>query len=922
MQYDTPKKVASTKSKSDGSFVFRNLSGGEYYAQELDHATGGGYTLEGAKKPVNNYLNPTIFSDEGEVFEFSITMETDPEAKPPYSLIVDDDLLVEMYNYQQHGRITVEKRDKETGSEAQGDGTLQGAKFSIIEVEDYEDDGTPYGMVIENLITNEQGTATSSALPEGVKYCIMETNAPIGYLLYSNEDRGAWYQEFMIEFDGDHDNEITYEYTLLNHGAAGGKSDANIQCANQIKKGRLKVYKFLEKLPDGNPFENDNQQKIPGAGLTFDVYLISDTPKSDTPDAEQVEYRYNFRQKANGDIMTVEEMANTPQLAQGWVTSVKTDVNGEAITELLPYGQYVIVERQPMEGYDLPHAIEQWVDSQVYWNPITKNFVGTVGGDGLGNDEGLGIEYNPPSSTPNLSQSDMVKTKVMNSLGTQKPYLDIYHGWITEEHYQEYIDTPHYVDKNGNFYDEWGDPITPENGTLLSKDAAKNMALSLCGNMYDQYVTLDYDPDIVTELGGNVYQEHKDEYEQAHGVRLEKVDHITYPLYIQNQTAKRYLQIVKKDAVSGKLVPLNDFYFKVWDCTRNRWVEDNRNSTVLGNIDIWQTNAQGQATGVNGEDLAGKANLVDFLEFSENGYDIFEVHPHAGYYLSETPVHFEFNYDTYKPEEPVVVEFFNKPVLGNATLYKTGQGATNFIENEDGTTSLEFTDVDIKGAIFGVYVADEQPIRARDVDKTIRANRNTKRNYIYTMDTEYPETTRTISFTASDILNAGALVETIITDENGIIKTSNLYEGKYYFKELYSPVGYELDESKIPFEIRDTHNQKMNLSDTNLNPHSPTATTPAPDITTPNLNYQPEKERLGAVVPTQAPTLEPLEMVFVDAYNKRQHVEINLLKRLCLAGGWKNLRLDGDKSTGICGNGHSEPELCSPCAKTRTARRF
>lgn len=433
--------------------------------------------------------------------------------------------------------------------------------------------------------------------------------------------------------------------------------------------------------------------------------------------------------------------------------------------------------------------------------------------------------------------------------------------------------------------------------------------------MYDQYVALDYDPDLVTELGGNVYQEHKDEYEQAHGIRLEKVDHITYPLYIQNQTAKRYLQIVKKDAVSGKLVPLNDFYFKVWDCTRNRWVEDNRNSTVLGNIDIWQTNAQGQATGVNGEDLAGKANLVDFLEFSENGYDIYEVHPHAGYYLSETPVHFDFNYDTYKPEEPVVVEFFNKPVLGNATLYKTGQGATNFIENEDGTTSLEFTDVDIKGAIFGVYVADEQPIRARDVDKTVRENRNTKRNYTYTVDTEYPETARTISFTASDILNAGALVETIITDENGIIKTSNLYEGKYYFKELYSPVGYELDESKIPFEIRDTHNQKMNLGDTNLNPHSPTATTPAPDITAPNLNYQPEKERLGAVVPTQAPTLEPLEMVFVDAYNKRQHVEINLLKRFVLPVDGKTLDWTGTKVQVFAGMDIPNPNYVPPAPK-------
>ena len=207
--------------------------------------------------------------------------------------------------------------------------------------------------------------------------------------------------------------------------------------------------------------------------MTFDIYLASKTPKSDTPDAEHVENRYIFRQKANGEIMSVEEMANTPHLAQGWVSSVVTDSNGEAITELLPYGKYVVVERQPLEGYDLPHAIEQWVDSQVYWNPITKDFVGTVGGDGMGNDGGLGIEYNPPSSTPTISQAELVKNKVMNALGTDKEYDESYRGWITEEHYEAlltyydtFVSTPHYVDKDGNLYDEWGDPLTPENGTF------------------------------------------------------------------------------------------------------------------------------------------------------------------------------------------------------------------------------------------------------------------------------------------------------------------------------------------------------------------------------------------------------------------------------------------------------------------------
>ena len=61
----------------------------------------------------------------------------------------------------------------------------------------------------------------------------------------------------------------------------------------------------------------------------------------------------------------------------------------------------------------------------------------------------------------------------MNALGTDKEYDESYRGWITEEHYEAlltyydtFVSTPHYVDKDGNLYDEWGDPLTPENGTF------------------------------------------------------------------------------------------------------------------------------------------------------------------------------------------------------------------------------------------------------------------------------------------------------------------------------------------------------------------------------------------------------------------------------------------------------------------------
>ena len=117
----------------------------------------------------------------------------------------------------------------------------------------------------------------------------------------------------------------------------------------------------------------------------------------------------------------------------------------------------------------------------------------------------------PLPPTPTISQAELVKNKVMNALGTDKEYDESYRGWITEEHYEAlltyydtFVSTPHYVDKIKYSTTNGATLFTPENGTLMTKDETMNMAMDLCSNLYDQYVAIDYDPDQVVEIGGDV----------------------------------------------------------------------------------------------------------------------------------------------------------------------------------------------------------------------------------------------------------------------------------------------------------------------------------------------------------------------------------------------------------------------------------
>ena len=900
-----------TTSQSDGSYSV-TVPGEDPVINYVDEVantttTQGGYTWAGSR--TSNY----VYSNDG-----GCTVSG-----------------TDLYNYQQKSVITVHKRDKGTGSilvaggtwetatgnKPQGDATFAGAKYQIIRVDGHDDSGRPIGEILQTLTTDSSGSASSSPLRQGVRYAIIETNAPKGYLLYDNADyntyHGSWYQEFVCLFNGDHSQLTSSQITLLdNPSAVTGTtvSDGVVTNPDKVKSGYLHGYKFLEKDPNGNVDGDDNQGKTPAPGIVFDIYMLSATPQMNPTGAlhNDTTVLYNFGiSKKDGHQMTSAEIAANPGDVKGLVDTQTTDKTGEWTSRLLPYGQYIVVERDAITGYDKATPVYQWVDTAVNWNATIQDWTVVRGGDGLGNDNGLGIEHNPPLSGTigGKTRMDLYADKVLRDVVNNAAYdADSYNDYITIDDYNlcrtQYAalaNADYYFGPDGSLYDNTG---TLNTATVLSKTGARKAtaaeAASFAATIISNKIVMMAGADIPVIANKDMtdqdlwiywneidktdpFTTHLSEFKAAHpSVDVKTVDNLTAPLYIENQVTARHVRIQKTDSVSGKIVPYSNFYFKVWDCTRKCWVTDNQTvSAALNKVTVWKTDEKGNVTG---NDKGGAANLADLLEWGSAGYDVYEVHVGEGYYLTNKPVHFTLDGAVDPLDQTLVVNFADAPILGNATLTKTGDGATA-VTGSDGSKQFTYTNVPLPGAVYGVYAAED--ITARDIDSTVRSNRNTTLNQTYSIDDKYGMH-REISFTFADTLKKDALVETAMTDSKGQITTSNLYEGKYYFKELYSPVGYTLSDDKIAFEIKDTHNAAFDLNDTKLNPQEPhyigsntQNNSSDKTITKENLDYTAEEKRLAGIktgIATADP-LAPLEHIDCTANDTRQQAHINLLKR-------------------------------------------
>lgn len=206
-----------------------------------------------------------------------------------------------------------------------------------------------------------------------------------------------------------------------------------------------------------------------------------------------------------------------------------------------------------------------------------------------------------------------------------------------------------------------------------------------------------------------------------------------YRYLINNATFESLIEIVKKDAETGKVIPAAGVGFKVRNTDTGEYIVQHINYPTPVDIDTYYT------------DTTGKLMMPEPLGFGN--YELIEQCSVYGYVLDPTPVPFKVD----GTQTTVVVEKHNTPQKGTITVGKTGEVFSSVTET-DGVYQPVYDSAGLAGAIYEVY-ADEDIIT---LDGTVRAKKD-------------------------------ELVATIETGSDGFGTSDPLYLGKYRILEKTAP---------------------------------------------------------------------------------------------------------------------------------------
>lgn len=237
----------------------------------------------------------------------------------------------------------------------------------------------------------------------------------------------------------------------------------------------------------------------------------------------------------------------------------------------------------------------------------------------------------------------------------------------------------------------------------------------------------------------------------------------TYPYILNDAVITANIRIVKKDAETGKVIPVSGIGFKVWCVDNEKYISQTVNYPSEETIDTFYTNETGTLM------LPG--------ELAYGNYELHEVKAPTGYFLNSVPVPFTVD----GTEKTVEVEKFDTAQKGRISvskrgeMFKTVQAIGPAIHtNEDGEIETAgfttYTPVFEEGGLGG---AEFEVIAAEDIytaDGTLRAS-------------------------------AGEVVADIITDKDGNASTEPLYLGKYIVREKTAPYGYVLNDEAKEVEL-------------------------------------------------------------------------------------------------------------------------
>lgn len=221
----------------------------------------------------------------------------------------------------------------------------------------------------------------------------------------------------------------------------------------------------------------------------------------------------------------------------------------------------------------------------------------------------------------------------------------------------------------------------------------------------------------------------------------------TYRFLINNATFEALIEIVKKDAETGKIIPAAGIGFKVRNTDTGEYIVQHINYPTPVEIDTYYT------------DVTGKLMMPEKLPYGN--YEIIEQCTAYGYALDSAPIAFKVD----GSKTVVTVEKHNMPQKGIIRLTKNGEIFSSVIE-ADGLYQPVFADGGLAGAVYEITAAED----IITPDGTLRYAK-------------------------------GTVVDTVTTDENGNAESKALYLGKYTVRETKAPYGMVLNDEAKSVEL-------------------------------------------------------------------------------------------------------------------------
>lgn len=221
----------------------------------------------------------------------------------------------------------------------------------------------------------------------------------------------------------------------------------------------------------------------------------------------------------------------------------------------------------------------------------------------------------------------------------------------------------------------------------------------------------------------------------------------TYRFLINNAVFKSAVEIVKKDAETGEIIPAAGIGFKVRNTDTGKFVVQHITYPTPADIDTYYT------------DITGKLMLPEKLPYGN--YEIIEQCTAYGYVLNTEPVAFKID----GSKTVVTVEKRNMPQKGIIRIQKNGEVFAS-VNKSDGVYQPVFANKRLAGAIYEITAAED----------------------IITPD----GTLRYAKGTAAD---------TVTTDKKGNAESRPLYLGKYTVREIKAPYGMVFDSTPKTVEL-------------------------------------------------------------------------------------------------------------------------